>query len=54
MKKKTKQFWKGLSVGLFISAVSNLITFSDLQIINILVGGGIGVAIFFLFDINGS
>ena len=54
MKKKFKRFLKGFGFGIGISAVANLITFSNLQIVNILVGGGIGVLLFFLFDINGS
>lgn len=42
----------GFYVGLIISALANLISFQELQISNVLLGGLLGILTFKIFGIN--
>jgi len=52
LKKQKTQYWKGFMVGISISAFSNLITFQDVQLLNVFVGGILGIFIYEFFGIQ--
>lgn len=51
MKKKIK-YWEGFLFGLLLSAIANLITFQDIQLLNVGVGGLLGLAGYYLLGIK--